>query len=251
MMTTAPRPAAIFIALAAVASGCSTIESGDLETSGMTAAIEVKAKADGSATDVFASIAAGTLTSVDLDGDDQLVASSGDVSATLDENNLLGVVTHAGTLTGIAAPGTEVNVAFNRSADKTPAPTSVVTRPEPVDLTAPAAGSAFSRANDDIEVVIDSEASDDAITLRWEGDCVKSASLDVPAGQATVTINKGTIEKRAPVDDNNTPDSQPVPDTCTITLTAQRSVEGTLDPAWGGGHIVAVSKATRDVTTNP
>jgi hypothetical protein len=248
MMTTAPRPAAIFIALAAVASGCSTIESGDLETSGMTAAIEVKA--DGTDTDIFASIAAGTLTSVDLDGDDALVASSGDVSARLLEINLLGVVTYAGSLTGISAPGTEINVACKRSADKTPAPTSVVTLPEPVALSAPTAGAAFSRANDDLDVIIDSEASDDAITLRWEGDCVKSASLDVPAGQTTVTINKGTIEKRAPVDDN-APDSQPVPDTCTITLTAQRSVEGTLDPAWGGGHIVAVSTATRDVTTNP
>ena len=236
MKTTAKRqrPAAILLALAAVVSGCSTIESGDVETSGMTASIEVKAKADGSATDVFASISSGTLTTVDLDGDDQLVASSVDVSVDLEENNLLGVVTYAGSLTGISAPGTEVNVAFNRSADKTPAPLSTVALPVPLDISAPAAGTSFSRADDDIEV----------------GDCIDTGSLDVPAGQATVTINKGTIEKRAQADAND-PDSEPVPDTCTITVTAQRRVEGTLDPAWGGGQIVAVSSATRDLGTAP
>jgi hypothetical protein len=252
MKTTAKRqrPAAMLLALAAVVSGCSTIESGDVETSGMTASIEVKAKADGSATDVFASISSGTLTTVDLDGDDQLVASSGDVRVDLEENNLLGVVTYAGSLTGISAPGTDVNVAFNRSADKTPAPTSTVALPVPLDISAPAAGTSFSRANDDIEVVLESDASDDAVTVRWAGDCIDTGSLEVPAGQATVTINKDTIEKRAQAD-ANAPDSEPVPDTCTITVTAQRRVEGTLDPAWGGGQIVAVSSATRDLSTAP
>jgi len=199
---------------------------------------------------MVASINAGAaLTTVDLDGDDVLSASSGDVTVELDESNLLGVVTYAGSLAGITGAGTEVTVSLARSADKEAAPNSTVTLPIDVDLSAPAAGTAFSRENDDITVEIVTEASDDDLRLSWTGDCVDSGGLDVPSGQASVTIAKGSIVKRAQIDEND-PDSQPVPDSCTVTITITRTTIGSLDPALGGGEIRAVSSGSRDITSN-
>ena len=60
---------------------------------------------------------------------------------------------------------------------------------------------------------------------------------------------KGTIAKRAQVDEND-PDSEPVPDTCTVTLSIERVIDGVLDPAWGGGRITSVSRDSRDITSN-
>ncbi len=241
--------AASVLALVAVTTACESIESGDLETSGINATISATVRDDGSATDVLASLSAGALTSVDLDGEDKLSASADDVSVDLEESNLLGVFAYAGVLEGVSGPGTEVTVSLARSADKTPAPSSTVRLPVPVSLTAPAASAAFSRENDDIVVDIDSAASDDDMRLSWSGECVKNDGLDVPAGQASVTINKGTITKRDQVDAND-PDSEPVPDSCTVTLRIERVIEGVLDPAWGGGRITSVSADSRDITSN-
>jgi hypothetical protein len=243
-------PVAALFLLAAAVTGCSSIESADLETSGINAAIEVRPRADGSATDVTASLTAGALTFVDLDGDDKLVASSGDVSADMEESNLLGAVNYAAVLNGINTPGDVVTVAFERGEGKEPAPSSTVRLPEQVTMTAPEASASFSRENDDIAVTLESNASDDPVRVSWSGECVQEGGLDVPADQATVTINKGTILKREQADGND-PDSQPIPDTCTIKLTASRRVTGTLDAAWGGGGITSVTSSSRDVTSNP
>lgn len=241
--------AALFL-LAAAVTGCSSIESGDLETSGINAAIEVRPRADGSATDVSASLTAGALTFVDLDGEDKLVASSGAVSADMEESNLLGAVNYAAVLNGINAPGDIVTVAFVRGEGKDPAPASTVRLPEQVTMTSPEASAAFSRAEDDITVTLESPTSEDPVRLSWSGECVQEGGLDLPADQTSATINKGTILKREQADAND-PDSRPVPDTCTISIRASRRVTGTLDTAWGGGTITSVTSSSRDVTSNP
>lgn len=243
-------PVAALFLLAAAVTGCSSIESGDLETSGINAAIEVRPRTDGSATDVTASLTAGALTFVDLDGDDKLVASSGDVSADMEESNLLGAVSYAAVLSGINTAGDIVTVAFQRSGGKDPAPSSTVRLPEQVTMTAPEASASFSRAGDDITVTLENNASDDPVRVSWSGECVQDGGLDVPVDQTSVTISKGTILKREQVDEND-PDSRPIPDTCTIQITAARRVTGTLDPAWGGGGISSVTSSSRDVTSNP
>ena len=240
----------ISLALLGAVVGCNDIDSADIETSGINASITVRAKADGSSTAVSATLTAGALTFVDLDGEDQLVATSGEASTVLAEGDLLGVVGYNGSLSGVGAPGDEVKVSLERSSDKTPAPDSVVTIPEPIAIAAPEAGTAFSRADDDIVVDLTSEESDDDATLKWSGACIKDGSLAVPSGQASITINKGTIEKREQVDAND-PDSEPVADTCSFTIEIERRVEGSLDPAWGSGGIRAVASDTRDLTTNP
>jgi hypothetical protein len=244
---------AVSCLLVLVVAGCQSIESGDIQTGAISAAIEVRPRADGSATDVTASLTAGALTFVDLDGEDRLVASSGEVSVELQESNLLGAVNYAAALSGIAAPGDVVTVALVRGADHTGAPSSSVRLPEPVTLTAPAAGTTVSRADDDIVATIERAASDDPVRVSWSGECVQEGGLDVPAGQTTVTIAKGSIMKRTPADADaaDTDTTQPVADTCTIRLTASRRVVGTLDPAFEGGSITAVTSSSRDLTSTP
>lgn len=244
------RPVAALFLLAAAVTGCSSIESGDLETSGINAAIEVRPRADGSATDVSASLTAGALTFVDLDGEDRLVASSGDVSAEMEESNLLGAVNYAAVLNGINTPGDIVTVALLREEGRDSAPASTVRLPEQVTMTAPEASAAFSRADDDITITLESSTSTDAVRVSWSGDCVQEGGIDLPADQTSATIGKGTILKREQTDEND-PDSQPVPDTCTINIKASRRVAGTLDPALGEGGITAVTSSSRDVTSNP
>ncbi len=238
------RVAAVFALLVATL-GCSTIDSEDLETSGMTAAMEVRRGSDGS--DVTVSLAAGTLNFVSLNNADGLTATAAGETVALTEGNLLNLVAYRGRLAAHDT-GDEVTITLTR-ADKTSAPTSTVTLPATVEITSPAASAAFSRADDDIVVAITSEDSDDDLTLQWNGDCIKTGSIDVPADQASVTINKGTIEQK-PQNDDSDPASAPVPDSCGMTITVERRVTGSLDGAYEGGSIAGVTSSSRDLTTN-
>lgn len=242
-----PVIAALFL-LSVVVAACQSIESGDIQTGAMTAVIEVRPRRDGSATDVTASLTAGAFTFVDLDGEDRLVAHSGEVSVELQQSDLLGAVNYAGALEGIHAPGDVVTVALVRGEGKDGAPSSTVRLPEPVTLTAPAPGTSFSRENDDIVATIESAASEDPVRLSFRGECIEEGGLDVPAGQTTVTIAKGSIAKKTSAD---AADATQVPDTCTITLTVSRRIEGTLDPAFEGGSIAAVTSSSIDLTSTP
>jgi hypothetical protein len=240
----------IGLAVAGIAA-CSSIESTDLETDGMRPIIVVNAAKDGSSTTVNATIGAGTLTTVDLDGSDVLTATSGDVSVDLDENALLGVYNYSGTLDGVGAPDDVVTVALTRAEGKESAPSSTVSIPEPVDFAAPAAGASFSRTAD-IVVELQTAASDDDVTVSWTGDCIDTGSVTVPAGQNSVTIAAGTIVEQLDEEGGEGEgegEGEAPTGTCQITLQATRSRAGTLDPAFGGGAITAQSVATRDVTS--
>ncbi len=227
---------------------CSTIDSSDLETSGMIANIEVVRLQSGGGSDVHVSLTAGTLDFVDLEPGDELKATFGAEEVTLDQGDFLGALSYNGHVAA-SAQGDVVTVALER-ADKTPAPDSTVTLPALIDIAAPAASTAFSRADDDITVTVNGEDSDVGATLTWLGDCIDAGSLDIPAGQTSVTINKGTIKKKAQVDAND-PDSQPVDDNCGITLRVRRESAGSLDGNYKSGSIVAASQATRDLTSQP
>lgn len=236
------------LSLLAATVGCSTIDSSDLETSGMIANMEVVRLQSGAGSDIHVSLTAGTLDFVDLEPGDVLKASFGDETVTLDEGEFLGAIAYNGHLSA-SAKGDEITVSLER-AEKTPAPASSVVLPALIDIAAPAASAAFSRANDDIVVTVNGEESDVGASVTWSGECIKTDSLDIPAGQTSITINKNTIVKKEQVDAND-PDSQPVPDNCTITLRVRREVAGTLDPNYKSGSIVAASQVTRDLTSNP
>jgi hypothetical protein len=231
--------------LVAATVGCSTIDSEDIETSGINAAMEVARTAEGS--NVSVSLSAGTLNFVSLNNGDVLKASALGQTVELGENNVLNAISYFGRLDA-NAQGDEVTVAFERT-DKTSAPASTVKLPATVEITAPAAGAAFSRDTDDIVVEITGEESTDGLRLSWSGDCVDADGLDVPADQTSVTINAGTIKKRAQVDEND-PDSEPVADSCTVAVRVERRVTGTLDGEFKGGGISAVTSSSRDITSN-
>ena len=231
--------------LLAATVGCSTIDSEDIETSGITASMEVLRTAAGSSVSV--SLSAGTLNFVSLNNGDTLKATAKEQTVELAENNVLNAISYFGQLDA-NAQGDEVTVAFER-ASKTSAPSSTVILPANVEITAPAASTAFSRANDPVVIDVTSEASTDGMRLSWSGDCVDADGFDLPAGAVSATINAGIIKKRAQVDEND-PDSEPVPDTCTVTLRVERRATGTLDGEFEGGTITAVTSSTRDITSN-
>lgn len=235
------------LSLLAATVGCSQIDSSDLETSGMIASMEVVRLQTGDGADVHVSLTAGTLDFVDLEPGDELVASFGDEKVTLDQGEFLGALTYNGHLSAKDA-GDEITIALNR-AEKDPAPASKVKLPAQVAISAPAATTAFSRENDDIVVTLNSEESDVGARATWNGDCVNTDGVDVPAGQTTFTIAKGTIVKREQTDAND-PDSEPVPDSCTLHVVVRRQTDGTIDPAYKSGSIFGVSQSSVDLTTN-
>jgi hypothetical protein len=233
----------VFAALPA----CSSIESEDIDTDAIQADIAVRVRNDGTASDVTATLSAGAFTFIDLGGDDRLVARAADRSVPLQESDLLGAVRYDGVLDGVAAVDTAVTVAFERTAFAA-APSSTVTLPASVALTAPQAGAGFSRADDDIVVTLAAADATDGARVAWSGDCIEAGGLDLPAGQAEVTIARGTLTKPAPAPDADAP---AIPDSCALTLTVERVRTGVLDGAFGGGRIRAVTSDKRDLTTNP
>jgi hypothetical protein len=240
-----------FSALLAAVAGCTVVESGDVETGAMRASIQANPARDGTRTNIAASLSLGVATFVDLDGEDRFVASAGELNTELSESNVAGVVTYAGSL-ATATPGTEITVSLLRSADKTPAPSSTVRLPVPVAIATPAASASFSRANDDLVVTITSAASTDPVRLSWSGPCVEDGEVEVPAGQDEVTIAANTILERPAAASNGEEDAAPpAPQTCALQLKVSRSIEGTLDPAYGGGSISSTSSDSRDVTSAP
>jgi hypothetical protein len=233
----------LFAAIPLVA--CTSLDSDDIETSGIHAFIRLSST-EGS-TDTFVSVTmhAGNNPTqfINLVGDDKLTASAGEETIDLDESNLLGAYSYNGNLS-TQEPGTEVTVALER-VEKASAPSSKVALTEKLALTAPAASSTFSRADDDIDVQWNSAASPDAVTVSWSGSCVQDGSRDVAADATQVLIEKGSIQKKPDPEQGD-----PVPDTCDVTLKISRSRTGTLDPAWGGGEITHTYSDSLTFTSN-
>ncbi|MBM4280809.1 MAG: hypothetical protein FJ137_08630 [Deltaproteobacteria bacterium] len=241
-------PAALIVAGLAALPACSSIDSDDIDTDAITADLTARPRADGSATELAATLAAGALTFIDLQAGDRLVASSGDVQVELSANEVLGVMSYGATLDGVGEVGATVTVAFEREAFAS-APSSTVELPAPVSITAPDAGAAFSRAEDDLVIALAGSASDDAVRVSWSGDCVVADGIDVPAGQASVTIARGTLAKAER--SSSDADAAPIADSCSLRIVAERTIEGVLDPAYEGGRITAVTSDSREVTTSP
>lgn len=238
--------AASFAAAVPALTACSNIESEDIDTDAITADITVRVRKDGSASDVTATLSAGAFTFIDLGSGDRLVARADETTAELQEKNVLGAISYEGALAGVAAAGTEVTVAFERTTFAS-APGSSVDLPAPVAIGGPAAGTSFSRANDDIVVTLTPDSSVDGVRVSWSGDCIEADSFDVPAGQTELKIDKGIIQKAEPADDN----AQPVADSCPMKLTVERAIVGVLDGGFEAGSIRAVTSDSRDLTTNP
>lgn len=238
---TVKRIAALAVVL--VLTGCSTVESKDIRTSGMTANLVVTLPENADEADVSASLRVGTLTFVELGGDEELSAAGGGQTAKLDHHRAAGVTNYSTRLNGVTKAGTEITVSLKRDGDNESAPASTVVLPERVRLTAPAAGTTYSRRKP-IAVKFDSEPSQQPSILTWAGECVEPGSLQLEPGRTTATIARGSIKPAA-----TTPGTSPT--TCPVDLTLSRRVEGTLDKAFKDGSIAAESQSVRRVVSAP
>jgi len=233
------RPLAVLIVTALVLTGCSTVDSADIRTSGMTADLFVKLPEDANSVDVTASFRVGTLTYVELGGGEKVSASADGQNETLRRGKFAGATSYTGQLDA-TKPGTEITFDLKRDGDNTSAPSSTVTLPEPVHLTAPA-GKLSRRAT--IQVTF---ASGPAQALTWTGPCIQTGSLEIEAGRSSATIAAGLIRAVAPASPGAGTST-----TCQLTLTLTRRTTGKLDGAFKDGSVVAEAQSVRQAVSAP
>lgn len=235
MMRTMKLLASTLIVLAC---GCGTTDSSSLLTKGMSAEISAATHGDGT-TLVSASLYDGypeQLIFVDLAPGDQLVATAGGTSMTLDKTQLLTLIAYTATFqTG--NEGDEFKVDFQRTVDGG-APNSTVTLPAPFTLgTAPTSA---SRAQD-LTLTWSPSGSTDQMAWEANGDCIQTTSGSIPADTGTFTIPANTFVL-----------PQGAAQQCQVSLTVLRKRAGSLDPAFGkGGDIIGEQERTAMFTSTP
>jgi hypothetical protein len=232
------RPVAAVLAAALLASACSTVDSGDLRTSGMRASIVVTAGRLDSA--VVVSLSAGSLTSVELEGDDRLVASSGGKQAEFDQQTLplIGEHSYTAVLPGVRKPGEEVVVELQRGSDDTPT-RSVVALPARIEASAPGAAARSA------DLVVATNDAPGALRASWRGSCVAEGQYDVAEGEPLV-IPAGYLRAAVPVSGQPAP-----PKLCPVTLTVTRRLQGSLGDEFDRGSIESRRSESLIVSSRP
>ncbi|TCC19283.1 hypothetical protein [Kribbella sindirgiensis] len=234
------------LALVAVLAGCSTVDSKDIRTSGITANYVVTLPETADAARVSASYRVGTLTFVELGDGESVTSSGGGKDVTLKHHRSAGVTDYDGQLDGVVDAGTEITFNLTRGKDDDSAPRSTVKLPDRVRLTAPLAGTTYSRRAA-IPIRFGPQPSDEPSILTWAGDCIQSGTLELEPARTSATIPAGSIR---PTTTTPTPGIKP-PTTCPIDITLTHRTEGTLDKAFKDGHITAESQSVRRITSAP
>jgi hypothetical protein len=222
-----------------LAAGCGVTDSSALLTKGMSAEITAAARDDGT-TLVSASLFDGypeQLIFVDLAEGDQLVATSGGASMTLDKTQLLTIVSYTATFPN-GNEGDTFNIDFQRTVDGG-APSSIATLPAAFTL-----GTVASTASRAQDVTLTWSPSGSADQMAWEatGDCIQTASGSIPADTGTYTIPANTFV--VPQGSGNTQ--------CQVSVAVLRKRAGSLDPAFGkGGDIVGEQERAAMFTSTP
>jgi hypothetical protein len=223
----------------AVLVGCSVTQSEDLETSGMAATITVSADGSGTSTvTTRLSTDANALNSIQLDSGDILSATADTQSEDMSVTNVLGDITYNATFSGGGQGGTPYIIALNRRAGFISAPSSLVSMPQPFDITEPSSSSTISRS-DDVTVTYDMSGTSDA--MSWSvtsGACASAASGSLSSDSGSFTISKGAL---APTEANEQTA------TCQVTITLERTRSGTIDPHYGYGGTITAAQ-TRSIT---
>ncbi len=217
---------------------CTTVESNNILTSGMSADISARATGDGTTT-VSATLYLGNpidLNFVDLTADDQLRASNGDQAKVMSESILLNIVSHTAVFQTDAADD-EFVVDLVRSVDQG-APHSIATLPAPFEIDPIAATS--SRAQ---PVSLTWPTSTDLIRWAASGECIDSAFQTVALDAGGATIPAGTLHKR---------EGQQIADSCLVTVTVSRVRIGDLDIHYGKGGVFSGEQSrTVSFTSTP
>lgn len=222
----------------AMLSGCSEdVDSEDIRTSGIYAAINVTShSSDQSEVEVALKVGGGNSnTYINLTGGDTLTASLNGgtpqnlgayLPDALNPAKKIYVTTFNDPNAGIT--NSQFTIAFNRPND-TEAPSSVVSMPATLANFAHNAGSAaVSRLNDDIIFTWATEGLSNPLTLKVEGSCLSNYTNSSVTDNGSFTINAGTLNLLG--------------DTTNCVATAKLSINqgGNLDPNYGeGGYIKA------------
>lgn len=194
--------------------GCSkeTTSSSNIKTGGIAALIDVYADDNSSAT-VHVELRVGGSSSntyVDLEGNDELKATVGDVTKTLTARDT-GVYEASFDDVG---EDSEFSVTLERPDDIT-ASNNSGTLPAPFDLTKPEGKK--SRAEDDLEIDWAPE-SDDKMTLALDGDCTFNFEKSVP-DTGVYILKAGDLESTG----------GDMPEACNVDLEARRTRVGEAD----------------------
>lgn len=221
------------LALAASLAACTSIQSSNLKTAGMTATMTVAADGSGSTTTtVVLNVDRSGTDFVSLSAGDSLTATAaGSASRPLTEDSLLGEVHYVASFDGMDGTGTPYRVAFERASD-VGAPASSCTLPQPFQISPFPEGASFSRSGSDLTIAYAPSGTGDAMSYSVTGSCVNQVTARAIVGDpGVIVIPKGTL-----VAGQDGPGSAQS-GACQVTVTVTRERPGAIDPHFGGGTI--------------
>jgi hypothetical protein len=219
--------------------GCADVSSGDLATSGMWA--EIRAEADGSGSSLATAVlkAGGELsnTFVELEGDDELVATLEDDTRDMLQEDLFDAHRYVAQFDS-APVGVPYAVALVRTLDAG-APSTTVELPPAFELDPPST-EPWSRLDD--LVLSWGPASEQDMHVDISGSCIVPYHQQLTGDPATFTLPGGTL---TPLDEDE-------PTSCDLEIRVSRILPGTLDPSYGeGGRALGVQHRATHVSSQP
>ena len=206
---------------------CESVDSTDVETSGMYADIRATASGDGqTATTVTLRVGgAASNTYVQLNGDDTLTATFGDESQQMGDNHL-GDAWWYSAWFDVEQEDSTFTFSLERTTSES-APASTASLPALFEIAAPEADTAYSRTGDDITVSWSPSGTQDEMVLQVGGDCAWTFDQEITGDPGVAVVEAGSV---------TSPDGR-VDETCTGQITLIRRRVGTIDPAFGEGGL--------------
>ncbi|MFF1820652.1 hypothetical protein ACFVWG_25325 [Kribbella sp. NPDC058245] len=229
-----------------VLTGCSTVESKDIRTSGMSASFVVTVDDNEQRAVATASLRSGTLTYIDLGAGESISVAGSGTPQELRRQKSLGTINYTSRLNDILNAGTEITFALQRDSANESAPKSTVALPERVHLTAPTNSTAYSRQQP-VPVRFETAPTDQQTILSWSGSCVGQGRMILTPGASSTVIPAGTLKA------NTTSSASPgqAATRCSVEITLSREVEGRLDPAFKDGSVKAQAVSKRSIVSTP
>jgi hypothetical protein len=229
-----------FAATLIAVAGCTSIQSSNIKTAGMSASMLVSADGTGAAkVSAQLNVDNNGTDFVDLSSGDTLVASAAGQMQTMSRVSALGEITYQASFGGADTAGTQFTIALNRTSDVS-APSSTCAMPSPFNVTTPTSSDVFSRSTSDIVVQYDHAGTQDSMTWTASGNCLNGQSSGSVSGDAgTFTIARGTLS--AAGGQTNA--------TCQVQITLTRARVGQLDSHFAAGGSIRAQQV-RSVSFN-
>ena len=207
------------------------VDSENIRTAGIYAAMTIKSATENTA-DVEVTLktgGSGSNTYLNLTGGDALTATLNNSASQVlskyapNPKEISYRTTFSANPAGVE--NSTYKIAFNRSANDVSAPDSSVTIPaSAADLAVSSAN--FSRTKNAIGLTWSAQDATKHLDLDINGSCIQGYTTTI-LDAGTYTVNPGTLTGKSS-------------DTCNVTFTLSRSVNGTLDKGYGeGGYIKA------------